>query len=86
MDAALRKACSATSTSHRWASYDCATTTLWPSSLSNLAQRSAVVRFPCRDRGGAGVTMQILNRRALPDYSTAQVRKPAMTSRRSGVK
>src|SRR5688572_12057337 len=39
----------------------CSTVTVCPSARSIAAQRDAVLRFPLRERGGAGVTSEILN-------------------------
>src|SRR5216684_3742779 len=55
IDGWLRRACKATNKS-----YGFRIETRWPSRLRILAQRSAVMRFPYLESGGAGVTMPIV--------------------------
>src|SRR6266513_555704 len=70
IDEWLRRACKATKRSYRLPSYVCEIDTRLPNRLRILAQRSAVMRFPECEPGGAGVTIAIL---ILPQSS---VRRP----------
>lgn len=66
IDGALRRAWSATSTSHAappW--YATSIVTLCPSARRMPPQRSAVTLFPVRDPGRAGVTIQTFIARML---------------------
>src|SRR6266446_10915493 len=56
----LLRACKATNKSYGLPSYVCNIETWLPRRLRIVAQRSAVMRFPWRESGGAGVTMPIL--------------------------
>ncbi len=82
IDEWLFRACKATNKSYGLLSYVCNIETRLPRRLRIVAQRTAVILFPEREFGGAGVTIPI--RMASSRY-TAHVRKPAHTSRRSGV-
>src|SRR6266446_7657658 len=59
IDEWLFRACKATSKSKGLPSYLCDIETWLPRRLRMVAQRSAVMRFPWRESGGAGVTMPI---------------------------
>src|SRR2546421_5336177 len=60
IDEWLFRACKATNKSNGLPSYLCDIETWLPRRLRIVAQRSAVMRFPWRESGGAGVTMPIL--------------------------
>src|SRR5258708_3592990 len=59
MDEWLFRACKATNKSYGLPLYVCDIVTRLPRRLRIVAQRSAVMRFPWRESGGAGVTMPI---------------------------
>src|SRR5712691_3125825 len=59
IDEWLFRACKATNKSYGLPSYVCNIVTRLPTRLRMVAQRSAVMRFPWRESGGAGVTIPI---------------------------
>src|SRR5256885_13195825 len=59
IDEWLFRACKATNKSYGLPSYICDIETWLPRRLRMVAQRSAVMRFPWRESGGAGVTKPI---------------------------
>src|SRR4029453_5945870 len=60
IDEWLFRACKPPNKSYALPSYICNIETRLPRRLRILAQRSAVMRFPWSESGGAGVTMAIL--------------------------